>query len=153
MSKNLRELQARKAKHVAAMRAITDKAAAEGRDLTDDEASAFDTERAALTGLSAAITREEALIEAERSVTIPAAAGATVTVSENVENDPSRGFRSFGEFAAAVRSAGVGIGAVDRRLTIGAAAPGVAANEGAGQDGGFLIPPQFSTDIFTLSLE
>lgn len=153
MNKNLRELQARKAKHVAAMRAITDKAASEGRDLTDDEVTAFDTERAALAGLNAAIEREEALIEAERSVTIPAAAGAAIAVSENAENDPARGFHSFGEFAAAVRNAGNGIGAIDRRLTIGAAAPGIAGNEGSGQDGGFLIPPQFSTEIFTLSLE
>jgi len=153
MNKNLRELQARKAKHVAAMRAITDKAAADSRDLTDDEVAAFDTERAALAGLNAAIEREEALIEAERSVTIPAAAGAPITVSENIENDPARGFHSFGEFATAVRNAGTGFGAIDRRLTISAAAPGTFGGEGSGQDGGFLVPPQFSTDIFTLSLE
>ncbi|HDR9185279.1 TPA: phage major capsid protein [Burkholderia vietnamiensis] len=153
MSKQLRELQARKAKQVAAMRAITDKAAAESRDLTDDEAAAFDAERAALDRTNAAITREEALIEAERSAGISVAEGARITVSENIEQDPRRGFQSFGEFAMAVRAGGQRNGSIDQRLAIGAAAPGAYANEATGADGGFLIPPAFSQDIFTLSLE
>lgn len=155
MSKQLRELQARKAKHVGAMRAITDKAAAEGRDLTDDEAAAFDTERAALDRTNAAITREEALIEAERSAGVTVADGAHITVSENIDQDSRRGFQSFGEFAMAVRAGSQRNGSLDQRLVIGAAAPGAGtyANEATGADGGFLIPPAFSQDIFTLSLE
>ncbi|SDR47136.1 phage major capsid protein [Paraburkholderia tuberum] len=154
MSKNLRELQARKAKHVGAMRAITDKAAAEDRDLNDDEVAEFEAERSRLAGVSAAIDREQLLIEAERGVTISAAAGATITVSENIESDPRRGFASFGEFAAAVRGAANKNAAADQRLTIGAAAPasGSYANEGSGADGGFAIPPQFSADIWNMSL-
>jgi HK97 family phage major capsid protein len=45
---------------------------------------------------------------------------------------------------------------LDERLLIGggrgAAAPGSFANEASGQDGGFLVPPQFSQQIFKLSL-
>lgn len=104
MSKQLRELQARKAKHVSTMRAITDKAAAEGRDLTDEEIAAFDAEKASADRAAAAISREEALIEAERSAGVFVREGAHITVTENIESDPKRGFKSFGEFAAAVRS-------------------------------------------------
>ncbi|MFM0506681.1 phage major capsid protein [Paraburkholderia sp. RL17-373-BIF-A] len=155
MSKQLRELQARKAKQVAAMRAITDKAASENRDLTDDEVAAFDAERAGLERTAAAISREEALIEAERSAGVMIPEGAHISVSENIENDARRGFQSFGEFAMAVRAGSQRNGSIDQRLVIGAAAPGAGtyANEAAGTDGGFLIPPAFSTDIFTLSLE
>jgi len=149
----MRELLARKSKHVAAMRAITDKAAAEGRDLSDEEAAAFDAERAALERTNAAIEREQALADQERSIGVEIPAGARISVSENVENDPSRGFKSFGEFAQAIRSAAVQPAAIDQRLVIGAAAPTTYGNEAGGVDGGFLIPPAFSAEIFTLSLE
>lgn len=152
MSKQLRELMARKAKHVANMRAITDKAAAEDRDLSDDEVVAFDTERSALDRCNAAIDREQALIEQERSAGVDIREGAVIRVSENIENDPRRGFASFGEFAQAVRAGSRRNGSIDQRLVIGAAAPGVYGNEASGSDGGFLVPPAFSTDIFTLSL-
>lgn len=149
MSKNLRELQARKSKHITAMRAITDKAASEGRDLTDDEAAAFDAEKAGLTRANAAIDREEALIEEERTI----GAVSHVEVTENIAQDPKRGFSSFGDFAMAVRAGSQRNGSIDNRLVIGASAPGTYANEGSGADGGFIIPPAFSQDIFTLSLE
>ncbi|WP_316150442.1 phage major capsid protein [Cupriavidus sp. BIC8F] len=153
MSKQMRELLARKSKHVAAMRAITDKAAAEGRDLTDDEAVAFEAEKGALERVNAAIEREQALAEHERSIGVNIPDNARISVSENVEQDPRRGFRSFGEFAQAARMAAVQPAAIDQRLVIGAAAPTTFGNEAGGVDGGFLIPPQYSSEIFTLSLE
>lgn len=152
MSKQLRELQARKAKHVSAMRAITDKAAAEDRDLTDDEAAAFDAEKASVERIAAAITREEALIEAERSAGVFVPEGAHISVTENIEADPKRGFKTFGEFAAAVRAGAQRNATLDPRLTIGAAAPTTYGNEGSGADGGFAIPPAFSGDIWNMSL-
>ena len=42
MSKKLRELQARKATLVKEARALTEQAASDNRDLTDEEVSAFD---------------------------------------------------------------------------------------------------------------
>ncbi|AQW29045.1 phage major capsid protein [Ralstonia syzygii subsp. celebesensis] len=152
MSKQLRELQARKAKHVSAMRAITDKAAAEGRDLSDEEIVAFDAERASAERVAAAITREEALIEAERSAGVHVPDGAHITVTENLAADPKRGFKTFGEFAAAVRAGAQRNASLDQRLTIGAAAPTTFGNEASGADGGFAIPPAFSTDIWNMSL-
>jgi HK97 family phage major capsid protein len=153
MNKQLRELLARKAKHVAAMRAITDKATAESRDLADDEVTAFDAEKVSLDRCAAAITREQDLIEHERSAGVFVPEGAQVgPLADRIESDPRRGFESFGEFAQSVRSGSLRNGAPDPRLTIGAAAPGTYANESSGADGGFLVPPEFSTDIFTLSL-
>lgn len=155
MNKKLRALLQRKAQAVAEARKLVDAAAAEERDLNEEEAKQYDELRAQIDSLSAQITREESLIEAERSVaTIPAADDATVTVEENAEKDPRRGFKSFGEFAGAVRGAARGGGIPDRRLLIGAAAPGSTyANEASGADGGYLIPPAFASEIFTLSLE
>ena len=154
MNKHLRELLARKAKHVAAMRAITDKANTEARDLTDDEVTAFDAEKAGAFSAGASIEREQELIEQERSAGVVIHEGSDVgSLTNRAEADPKRGFSSFGEFAAAVRTGGQRNGVVDQRLTIGAASPGgTYGNEASGADGGYLIPPEFSTDIFTLSL-
>lgn len=95
-------------------------------------------------------------------------AGASIRVEENVAKDGKRGFQSFGEFSAAVLGAtrvakGMG-GALDQRLVaiaggmngvaaaFQAATPSTYGNEGAGADGGFLIPPDFSQAIWQLSL-
>jgi HK97 family phage major capsid protein len=154
MNKNLRELNARKAKHVAAMRAITDKAAKESRDLTEAEATEFDKEKAALATTNAAISREQELIEAERSAGVEVSDDAAISGgAPRAEADPRRGFRSFGEFLGSVRRAGANFANPgDERLTIGAAAPSTFGNEAGGVDGGFLIPPEFSQQIFQLSL-
>jgi HK97 family phage major capsid protein len=75
-----------------------------------------------------------------------------IVVTENVETDPKRGFNTVGEFMQAVYRAEKFGQSPDPRLLIGAALPSSYSNEGAGQDGGFVVPPQFSKDIFTLSL-
>jgi HK97 family phage major capsid protein len=181
MSKHLRELQAKKATLVKDARALTEAAASENRDLTTDEASRFDGLRAQIESASTAIDREMALIAEEaRSASVAVAlassnagqpgvavasavgtpAGASIiTVSDNRELDPRRGFASVGEFLKSVRQAEVARragGVVDERLLvgsgIGAAAPSLVANESAGVDGGFAVPPQFAQEIFTLSL-
>jgi len=153
MSKNLRELQARKAKHVAAMRSIADKANTEARDLTDDESTAFDTEKAALAGVNKSIEREEALIEAERSAGVVIRDGADIgSLEDNKAKDGKRGFKSFGEFASSVRAAANPNVNRDARLSINAAAPGTFNNEAGGADGGFLIPPEFSASIWNMAL-
>jgi HK97 family phage major capsid protein len=168
MSAKLRALQAKKAEQVQAARAFNDatdaKATAENRGWTDEETAAYAALRDGIGATSAAIERENALIAEEAgiaaarpagasSVAIPAA--ARIEVRENVENDPKRGFKSFGEFAQAVYGASqvkaVG-GAADTRLAVVAAAPTTYGNEGAGADGGFAIPPAFSPEIFQLSL-
>lgn len=57
------------------------------------------------------------------------------------------GFRNFGEFARAVKSANPKFGGeTDKRLLQNAAAS-TYGNEGTGQDGGFLVPPDMRSEI------
>lgn len=64
------------------------------------------------------------------------------------EDDPKRGFEDVGEFASKVFDAGdrTNRGGPDQRLYIGAAATGMGQTTGA--DGGFAVPPAFSTAIW-----
>jgi HK97 family phage major capsid protein len=153
MSKQLREFQSRKASLVKEARALTDRVAADNRDMTDDEVAAFDALRTRIDAASASIDREAALIADEARIGIASAMGPIVT--DNREGDAKRGFYSLGEFMQAVYQADKPGKSIDSRLLpggINAAAPSTFSNEAAGQDGGFLVPPQFSQEIFKLSL-
>lgn len=157
MSKQLRELQARKSTLVKEARALTDRAASDNRDLNDEEAAAFDALKIRIEAASNAIDREASLIAEEAQMAqAPTSSGAFITVTDNREADPLHGFRTAGEFMQAVYQAEKPGKSLDERLLIGggrgAAAPGSFANETSGQDGGFLVPPQFSQEIFKLSL-
>ena len=56
------------------------------------------------------------------------------------------GFKSFGEFSLAVKAAVRGApGQIDPRLTMNA--PTTVGTEGAGEDGGFAVPPDFRSEI------
>lgn len=151
---NIRALKAKLATVLGQARGITDKAAAEGRDtLSAEEQSAFDGHMAASQQLRAQITNLEALADAEAGMGTALDLGqqAQVTGTKlNAADDPKRGFKSFGEYAKAVR-AGAG-GRPDERLLIGAAAPTTYSNESSGGDGGFAVPPEYSREIWNLSL-
>ena len=150
---NIRNLKAGKADAVKAMRQITDRAAAEGRDLVEAEQAAFDGQATSLRALNARIEREELLANEEAGLgAVDMRAGADIRVSENLEKDPHRGFASFGDFAKAVKAGSLRNADIDERLRIGAAVPGTFGGEGVGADGGFLVPPAFSTEIFNLAL-
>lgn len=152
MNKKLRELMARRAAAAASARVITDAAAAANRDLTDEEVTAFDGFSASIQSIGAAIEREQLLATAEASAGIVIPDDAVLTVTDNRAADPNRGFKSFGEYAQAVRFAGIQGNRPDERLMIGAVAPTSFGGEGSGQDGGFAVPPGFSTQIWTQSI-
>jgi len=158
MSKKLRELQTRKASLIKEARALTERASAESRDMSEEETTAFDSLKGRIDAASAAIDREAALIaeEAQMAMCVEVPSGALISVSESRAADPRHGFQSVGEFMQAVYQAEKPGQSLDERLLIGggrgAAAPGAYGNEASGQDGGFLVPPQFSQDIFRLSL-
>lgn len=153
MSNRLRNLRAKKAQAVKDARAIYGAASAAGRDMTAEETRQFDTHTADIERLNADIEREEKLIEAERSMGVVLPDGAISGGHDRRVDDPRHGFRNLGEFAQAVRRAGMTENAVmDERLTIGAAAPSTYGSEAVGTDSGFLVPPDFSTEIFNLSL-
>jgi HK97 family phage major capsid protein len=158
MSKQLRELQARKATLVKDARALTDIAAAEQRDMNDEEVAAFEALKAKIEATSAAIDREAALIaeEAQMNRLSQLTTASVISVIDNRDSDPMHGFKTVGEFMQAVYQAEKPGKSLDERLLIGSArlavSPGSYASESAGQDGGFLVPPQFSQEIFKLSL-
>lgn len=172
----VRNLQAQHAAEVDGMTKIA--AILNERDLTAEEQAQYDGHKAKAASLKARVnTAMEAEAASaglapiepgagnqggargEGSVTLPA--GARIQSQENSDADPQRGFRSLGDFAAAV----VGASAASRtgnrfdpRLNSlwsapQAAVPGTYTGEGNGSDGGFLIPPGYSTSIFQLSLD
>jgi HK97 family phage major capsid protein len=178
-------LQRQHAEAVKAMVDLNAKAEGENRDFTAEEQTAFDKHKADAASLKVRIERAQQLelasagLSQEPVAAAPAAApaapagrgqgavivpaSAVITIAENVDNDPNRGFRSLGEYARAVHGAWrvnkQGTGTQDPRLAAlmgpsgpSAAAPSTFGGEGAGADGGFLIPPGFSSNVFTLSL-
>ncbi|GJQ40294.1 MAG: hypothetical protein JETCAE02_27060 [Anaerolineaceae bacterium] len=82
-------------------------------------------------------------------VTVTTGDRITVTgVRERLLDDPKRGFPHFGEFAYAVYGACHPSRSVpvDERIRITAA---TGMSMGTGSDGGFLVPPEFSTKIYS----
>ena len=163
MSKQLRELQARKSALVKDARALTDIAAAEDRDMNDEELAAFNALKTRIEAASAAIDREATLIAEEahmahvaQSAVSHGQTATVISVTDNLETDPKHGFKSVGDFLKTVRQAQNPGSSIDERLLIGtgrsAVAPATFGNEGSAQDGGFLVPPQFAQEIFQLSL-
>ena len=155
MNKQLKALLARRQAAVAKMKAISDAAAArEDATLTAEERANFDALSAEVKDLDGDISRTKAMIEATReggSVEVP---DGRIETADNATADPTHGFRSFGEFAQAVRAAGnLGAPRIDERLTIGAASASSYANQGSGADGGFLVPPQFGREIVTAAYD
>jgi len=180
----VRSLQAQDVSAATAMRALVDAAEAENRDLTEAEATTFAQHKANRVALKARIERaqqmelDEAGLAASTAAinsagpvagidqlgrSIVALASGSINVSDNIQNDPGRGFHNIGEFARAVhgawRSNKTGVGGMDSRLVHlldgrgpQAAAPSTYTGEGSGADGGFLIPPGFSSNVFSLSL-
>jgi HK97 family phage major capsid protein len=86
MSKQLRELQARKAALIQEARALTECAATDNRDMSDEEVSAFDALKARIDSASGAIDRESSLIAEEAQMAIGALnhpRNAHITVTDN----------------------------------------------------------------------
>lgn len=155
-SNRMRALQKQKADVVTKMREMSTKAG--DNQFTAEEQTSYATLRDKRDGLDDQITREADLVAAEAQLGVAHIKDGVITVLDNAANDAKMGFKTFGEFAASVLQAAVNPRrALDPRLVMGeggmqAAAPSTYGNELSGVDGGFLIPPQFSQEIFMLSL-
>jgi HK97 family phage major capsid protein len=135
--------------------AIQVSAETEDRDLSDEEVESINSlvERsnaAKAKGDSLkALADNRAALEST-PVRTPIAGATSVIPAQTapaVEEDPKRGFASFGDFASSVVKAyDPTHRAVDDRLVIGAAAQGL--NQTVGADGGFDVPPEFNTTIW-----
>lgn len=151
MNKRLQALLARRTQAVASMKQIHTEAG--DASLSAEQQTAFDAAQAEITALDADITRVKAAIEAERGSAVVLPDSARIeSGADRREADPRHGFRSLGEFAVVARQCQLS-GVQDERLHFGAAAATTYGNEGSLSDGGFMIPPEFSADVWMHSLE
>lgn len=99
---------------------------------------------------SAAAVQVHAADDADLAgVTVTTGSRTTVTgVRERLLDDPRRGFTCLGEFASAVHAACNPSRSVpvDERIRMTAV---TGMSMGTGSDGGFLVPPEFSTEIYS----
>lgn len=156
MNKTIRALQARKAKNVEAMQALSIKSSSEDRVFTAEESAEFDRLEAENVSIGAQVAREERLATEAAQLGVLDVPGARQIAGGEpvVEQDPKRGFRTFGDFAKSVKEEGPNISnPKDSRLKIGAATPSTVGNELSGADGGFLVPPEFASEIFSYAFE
>lgn len=144
------------------MRAIYDAAESEQRDLTAEELQKTQDLDAEIDGLTAQINARQNFLVKNATLTAPQprktepdAAGqtaqrATVPAAPAARLRSNHDFRNFGEFVNSVRLASVRGGEIDPRLKNAAAS--TYANEGAGVDGGFAVPPDWRSEIMTKML-
>lgn len=156
----LEEMRTARTRAVEAAQAIDAKARADGREPTDAEALEVEAQLQEAKQQDDALNAEEKKLEAAdrdrrlkdavASLAVPnprrTTSGAPGRVRERVWDDPNRGFRSMGEFGAAVMSAAGPARDVDERLRIMCAAYGM--NQSIGSEGGFAVPPAFATQIW-----
>lgn len=130
--------------------AIRDAADTEERDFTEDETAKVEANAVAIENLKRQI--------AARKLIAPAASagrksqepkdGEARRVPAAPRDSARHNFTSFGEFAMGVRAMAIGNGDMDSARKVQAAAT-TYGNEGTGSDGGFLVPPEFSRQIWT----
>ena len=161
MNARLRALLARKVAALAKAKAISESPAGEGDepDLTEEQRTEFTGHMESITVLNGDIALEQAL-DAEAATAQPLEVSGDPAVTGGIPvilQDPKRGFDNFAQFCAILLTEGgswkapSSIG--DERLQIMAALPSAFGSEGVGADGGFLVAPEFGTEIFTHSLE
>ena len=152
--------QLRQAEHDlrAQGRAINELIKAESREPTTEEDAKLDALVGQINAASDAVKAEEKRMDRARqfdTVTAPKGDGSAVHISggrPRLEDDPRRGFDTFGAFCMAVMNGSRAGGGMDERLRIGAA-PTTYGNESTGADGGFSVPPDYSSRLYNLSLE
>lgn len=157
--KQLNALKAARGTAMTEMQALL--AAAEGRAdgmMTDAERQQFDELEAKIKGFDGDINRVQTALDSQRAGSSVKVADTTgVQVTDNVANDPKGGFKTFGEYASAVRNAAVAAGngyqITDQRILVLNAGPTNMASEGNGDSLGILIPPEFSQAIFSASTD
>ncbi len=157
--KQLNALKAARGTAMTEMQALL--AAAEGRAdgmMTDAERQQFDELEAKIKGFDGDINRVQTALDSQRAGSSVKVADTTdVQVTDNVANDPKGGFKTFGDYACAVRQAAVsaanGYQTQDQRILVLNAGPTNMASEGSGDSLGILIPAEFSQAIFTASTD
>ncbi len=118
--------------HIQDIRSLADNAIASGTEVSDFQGQILSRMKSAQSAS-------------------PVFHGQGVQVTDNVENDPKKGFRHFAEFTRSIWLKGTGFDVpaeIQKR-----AAPSVFANTGNGADGGFAIPAEFANQIIDLGTD
>jgi len=149
------ELRDKRGIEVSAMQGIVKAAEAEDRPLNETEQDTFDGHETAIGSIDGrlkVLASIDAVDTADDAPRPKASRGGAVHADsdihvgpDNVLADPSRGFKSAGDFYRVAYAAFNGGGVPDRLRPL-AAATGMSQTVGA--DGGFAIPPSFSTTIW-----
>lgn len=146
---------------------IQARADAEKRGLSDEESNEVNAIFARFEAVEEEIDRREKIASTVARTTVPQGRRTDPDDVVNLDEpaparnrppvhrqprDPAdvgrHGFRSFGEFAQAVKAAvRAGAGQIDPRLTMNA--PTTGSTEGVGEDGGFAVPPDFRAAIMS----
>lgn len=134
----LKHLRQQKADLTNEANAMFAEAAAEGRNLTDEEARRDDEITAELAALDLNIARAERQADRQRALSTM---GGTAPVAGN--GQAGSRFASLGEQLMAVMRAERRGVEIDSRLTAGP----TGLNESVGADGGFLVQTDFSTEL------
>ena len=170
-SRGVDALRARLVEIHSASCALQAAADAENRDLTPDELNAYNGYQSEFEHTRLELERREKLDAQAQLLASPAGARTAGGVQPNngVQTDSDQrgsyvvgtevhaaigekgkaGFSHFGEFCTKVRAAclpGRG-GQIDTRLVVLNAAASPVGSESLGEDGGFLVPPDFRTEI------
>ena len=163
MSDRIKALLKKRESALAEAKKITGAAASDNdRDLSLEERGQIDQLLARVELIDKDIKAQKAIEDAIKNevpdpVDPAAARQLQITGGDpRVLQDPKRGFKHAGEyFQAVVQGSRKGPNVViDERLNIMATAIGSTyANESAGADGGFLVPPEFAATIREYSLE
>lgn len=149
---NLKELRDRRAKVIEDGKAAIAVYADEGRDPTEEELDAVKALASTRSEIDAQIKAAEERAEMERGFEVVGSA-AISGGAPAVERDPKAGFSTFRDFASHVarhradQHGNIRVDVRDERMRF-LAAPTTVGNEGTGADGGFLVPPEFSAQIF-----
>ncbi|MDQ5959923.1 MAG: hypothetical protein QG592_1003 [Pseudomonadota bacterium] len=152
----IEELQARQQEIQASSEALVTAADDEGRDLSDDELGTIEANRTAIEGLSRQISARQAVqpqatpgsrrqTQAEPQARAGANPGARTVAASPRANPRTAGFNHLGEFAQCVRAAAMRDDGATTRLY-----NALGMNEGVGEDGGFLVPPEWREGIMKL---
>lgn len=157
MAVTIEDLEAQQQELLAASQALVDAADGEERDLTDEELDTIEANRVKVEGLGKQISARRAATPVAQGQGRrtqpepqnrgePAAAGRR-TVPATVRDNARHNFTNFGEFAMGVRlqAAGGSEHEAVKKLLNAATTYG---NEGNGADGGFLVPPEFSRQLW-----
>ncbi len=171
MSKHItiEQLNAQRVSIHAEIQAIQSQADAEERALTPEEVEKFATLTAAFDATGKEIERRKQLAAMAAQLDAPQDRMVPPEDAEQPDRPHNRtdqrrplrptpglegarekgtgGFQRFGEFAMRVRHAKLNPDNVDTRLKLMNAAATTAGSEGVGGDGGYLVPPDFKTEL------